>query len=101
MSFDDFLIFKGHQIQYATLPEAIEHIYNFGQRTVISDYLWKTEDRDAYWKAIYWYEKYKDNELSLHGRLSAKRKADKEWKRFLKTVIPIAHIKPLVPELPE
>lgn len=101
MSFDDFLMLKGNSVKSASIKEAVEHIYSFGQRTVMSDYLWKTEDRDAYWKAIYWYEKHEDNDLCLHSRLSAKRKAIKEWKRFQKMVIPIQRAEPLVPALPE
>ena len=101
MSFDAFLMLKGKNVKSASIQEAVEHIYTFGQRVVLSDYLWKTEDRDAYWKAIYWYEKHNDIDLGLHSRLSAKRKAIKEWKRFQKTVIPIARTEPLVPPLPE
>tara|TARA_B110000908_G_scaffold172680_1_gene241930 strand:- start:841 stop:1161 length:321 start_codon:yes stop_codon:yes gene_type:complete len=101
MSFDDFLIMKGNSVKSASIKEAVEHIYTFGQRTVLSNYLWKTKDRDAFWKALYWYEKYEDIDVGLHSRLSAKRKAIKEWKRFQKMVIPIARAEPLVPELPE
>lgn len=101
MSFDDFLIMKGDSVKSVSIKEAVEHIYTSGQRTVLSDYLWKTKDRDAFWKALYWYEKYEDIDLGLHSRLSAKRKAIKEWKRFQKMVIPIARAEPLVPPLPE
>jgi len=101
MSFDDFLNMKGNYVKSASIKEAAEYIYTYGQRTILNDYLWKTEDRDAFWKAIYWYEKHEDIDLGLHSRLSAKRKAIKEWKRFQKMVIPITRAEPIVPPLPE
>ena len=103
MSFDDFLRYKGGSISEATRQEACHYVFKHGQHYCLEDYIWfwRSNDRDAFWKALYWSERAKNEELTLHDKCSAIRQARAEWKRFQSLVRPVAHLEPCVPPLPE
>lgn len=101
MSFDNFLLYKGDGIRTATREEACYYIKQHGQQSGIADWIWKSPDRDAFWKAIYWSEQAADKENGLHSRCSAFRKAKAQWSLFQNCVVPIQKQLPMVPPLPE
>lgn len=101
MSFDDFLKYKGNDILNASRDEAYFYLSKHGQYTCWADWIWKTPDRDAFWKSMYWSQRAEDTELSLHSKCSAIRQAKAEWKRFQKNVTPVKKIEPTVPPLPK
>lgn len=101
MTYRQFLQYKGPDIKHATINEARAHIDKWGEITEWKDYLWKSEDRDAFWKAIFWSNQSTLGELKLHTRLSCIRKSKIEWKRFLSQVEPFISPQPQVPQLPE
>ena len=101
MTYRLFLQYKGPDIKNTTLREACTYIEKRGEITEWRDYLWVTEDRDAFWKAIFWSKQSKELNIKLHMRLSCIRKSKIEWKRFQNKVIPMARLQPEVPQLPE
>jgi hypothetical protein len=101
MAYDDFLRYKGDAILKASREEACHYLYTHGRYTCWSDWLWKTPDRDAFWKAVDWSERASQMDLTLHERCSAIRQSKMEWNRFLRVVEPMERIEPTVPPLPD
>ena len=101
MSFEKFLLYKGSSIRDATREEAFYYVKQHGQQTRIADWFWRSPERDAFWKAIYWSEQATDKENGLHSRCSAVRKARVQWSLFQNCVVPVQTKMPMVPPLPE
>ena len=101
MSFHGFLQSKGNEIKNATVQDASTYLEKNGPTYEMKDYIWKYEDRDAFWKAILWSKYSQMQDITLHTRLSCERKSNVEWKRFKEKVIPITRQQPTVPPLPE